>query len=1072
MGGCPELIAPVLREDGRRGWSCRTPGRHRPWRCSGRLAVALGCVLAQAAAAEPLPTSQPLRKGVLLLHSYHEGLTWTDGVDQGIRTTLAARPDIEIYTEYLDSKRITREGLPAATADYLAQKYAETPLAVIIVSDNSALAFLARYQKAVFGSTPVVFCGIDDFTPDLLAGLAGPVTGVVQALDPRQTVELIRTLQPDLQRLVVVSGTDVTALAMRRQAQAALANEARGLDVVWLDGPSARALQERLSGLSRADAVLLCNFNRDAEGAYLSHEDSARLICAASGAPVYAMQDLYLGTGVVGGSVITARDQGAMAARLGLEILAGRDVPPISLECPHAILCDFAVLQKFGLDLSRLPPTATLINHPLTFYERYRRLIWTAAGAFALLLLALAGVSFGLVRSRSAARQLRRSEEKLRTTLNSIGDAVIATDVIGRIIHMNPVAERLTGWTAAEAVHQPLASVLRIVNAVTRQPVDAPVEEVLRRGQIVGLANHTTLLARDGAEYQIADSAAPIRAEGAQITGVVLVFRDVTEDYRMRRRLAESEAQMKLALQGADLCTWDWNVPARQVAFNERWAEMLGYPSAERAAPFDIWMELVHPDDRPSVQQTLEAHLQGQTAAYETEHRLRHKTGAWVWVLGKGRVIERNADGAALRMCGTYLDITQRRRAEAEHAKLEAQLRQAQKMESIGLLAGGIAHDFNNILTAISGSAEAATQELQTRFPAAAGPLEWLQQVERSVQRAAALTRQLLAFGRRQLVRPQVLDLNTTLRELEKMLRRLLTENLSLQLRCAPELPAVQADPGQLEQVIVNLVVNARDAMSAGGQLTLETRPVPPAEAQAVLPPDARPGAYVMLAVSDTGCGMDAATREHIFEPFFTTKPLGQGTGLGLSTVYGIVKQAGGHVAVYSEPGQGTTFKVYLPARPEDSRRPQPAEVSPTALGGSDTIVVCEDDVAVRKVTAQMLQDAGYTVLVAEDAADALRRAAAHPGPIDLLVTDVIMPGMNGRQLAEALSALRPALRTLFVSGYTSSVIAHCGVLERDVEFLEKPFSRQQLLQRVRDVLSQPHADVPPAQARVQAGGG
>ena len=389
----------------------------------------------------------------------------------------------------------------------------------------------------------------------------------------------------------------------------------------------------------------------------------------------------------------------------------------------------------------------------------------------------------------------------------------------------------------------------------------------------------------------------------------------------------------------------------------------------------------------------------------------------------------------------------------SEQKLLETQLRQSQKMEAVGQLAGGVAHDFNNILTAIFGNVEMAIDEVEAEFPNASELLVDLQQIDQGARRASSLTRQLLAFSRRQVIHPEVLDVNTTLCDLEKMLRRLITEDIELELCCAPQLQRVKADPGQLEQVIVNLVVNARDAMKDGGRLTIETNNVVLDESYAATHPEVTAGPHVALAVSDTGCGMNPSTLERVFEPFFTTKPTGQGTGLGLSTVYGILKQAGGSVSVYSEPGQGTTFKIYLPAVEEAAALHERHVSEGPPPGGSETILICEDDGAVRDLTARMLTDAGYTVLEAEKPADALRMADETPGRIELLIADVIMPDMNGRKLSDALLARRPDVRTLFVSGYTANVIAHHGVLNEDVEFLEKPYSRRQLLDRVREVL-------------------
>ncbi|MBP7745424.1 MAG: PAS domain S-box protein [Phycisphaerae bacterium] len=400
----------------------------------------------------------------------------------------------------------------------------------------------------------------------------------------------------------------------------------------------------------------------------------------------------------------------------------------------------------------------------------------------------------------------------------------------------------------------------------------------------------------------------------------------------------------------------------------------------------------------------------------------------------------------------TVLDITARRRAAEEKARLEAQLRQSQKLEAIGQLAGGVAHDFNNILTAILGNTELAIAGAEAGAPGNA-LLEELRQIDRSAQRAAGLTRQLLAFSRRQVSQPTILNLNQTLLELEKMLRRLLTENVALTIDAAPDLHAVRIDAGQIEQVIVNLAVNARDAMPDGGHLVIATANAELDPAYVATHAEARTGMHVVLSVSDTGCGMDASMLERVFEPFFTTKGLGQGTGLGLATVYGIVRQAGGHVTVYSEPRKGSTFRVYLPAVDAPPVAYTLEGQEEHAPGGHEAILVCEDDATVRQLTVHLLGEAGYAVTAAENGARALELAHARQTPVDLLITDVIMPELNGKKVSEALTELWPALRTLYVSGYTSNVIAHHGVLDAGVQFLEKPFSRRALLQRVRQVL-------------------
>jgi PAS domain S-box-containing protein len=386
-------------------------------------------------------------------------------------------------------------------------------------------------------------------------------------------------------------------------------------------------------------------------------------------------------------------------------------------------------------------------------------------------------------------------------------------------------------------------------------------------------------------------------------------------------------------------------------------------------------------------------------------------------------------------------DITERR-------QLEEQLRQAQKMEAVGQLAGGIAHDFNNLLTAIIGNADFLLQDL----PAGAATREDVSEIRQAADRAASLTRQLLAFSRKQVLQPRVLDLNHLVTGVERMVRRLLAENIETHLRLASDLGLVHADPGQLEQVVLNLVVNARDAMPDGGKLIIETADVQLDQTYAADHVGVTPGPHIMLAVTDTGVGMDEQTQARLFEPFFTTKGPGKGTGLGLSTVHGIVQQSGGSIWVYSEPGRGTTFKIYLPRAEAGATPPEQAPPGAPARG-TETILLVEDAYAVRALASRALEAAGYTVLASEDGAQAEVLAARHDGPIHLLLTDVVMPGISGSQLAKRIAALRPDIRVLYMSGYTDDAIVHNGVLDAGTSYLEKPFAPEALARKVRDVL-------------------
>jgi len=433
-----------------------------------------------------------------------------------------------------------------------------------------------------------------------------------------------------------------------------------------------------------------------------------------------------------------------------------------------------------------------------------------------------------------------------------------------------------------------------------------------------------------------------------------------------------------------------------------------------------------------------------KTGTWEGESALLTQSGKEIPV--SQVIVVSKTTGGAVRTISTIIrDLTEKK-------KLEQQFRQAQKMEAFGQLAGGVAHDFNNLLTIISGYSEIVMQNLTP----ADENREMIEEIQKASQRAAMLTKQLLAFSRKQVMQFQVLDLNTVVTGAEKMLARLIGEDIILSTRLANGLDRVKVDPGQIEQVIMNLVVNARDAMPTGGRITLETANVPLDANFGESHAEVIPGHYVMLAVNDNGCGMTDDVKRHLFEPFFTTKAVGLGTGLGLATVFGIVKQSGGHVRVYSELGHGTTFKIYLPSYEEISPTNQTKAESKTIPRGTETILLVEDEKALRMMTRTVLLSQGYSVLEAADGADAIRICEQREEPIHLLISDVVMPQLGGRQLSDRLVTLIPDMRVLFVSGYTDDAVVRHGVLEAEVQFLQKPFTVDALGRKVREVLDAP----------------
>ena len=527
--------------------------------------------------------------------------------------------------------------------------------------------------------------------------------------------------------------------------------------------------------------------------------------------------------------------------------------------------------------------------------------------------------------------------------------------------------------------------------------------------------------------------------------GYVCVCRDINERRGAEKARAKAEAKYRALIEQVAAISYiaeigmsgEWHYVSPQIG------TILGYSPEEWLGGSREWMRHVHPEDHGLIEAAEAASKRGEP--FQAEFRMIRKDGRVIWVSDTA-VVVRDSQGHSL-MEGIIVDISERK-------QLEVQLQQSRRMEAVGRLAGGIAHDFNNLLTIVKGYTELALNRTGIRAELRSD----IERIEDAAERATALVRQLLAFSRRQVLQPKALDLNSIVLGLDKLLRRLMGADIEMKTFVGEDVGTVKADPGQVEQVIMNLVVNARDAMPNGGRLTVETANV---ELDATYARDhatVRPGRYVMLAVTDTGVGMDAETVAHIFEPFYTTKGGASGTGLGLATVYGIVKQSGGYIWVYSEPGKGSSFKVYLPRVDESAEAPQAARKQTRARKGTETILLVEDEPAVRELTRMVLAAQGYSVVEAQNAEDAERLSENHGTQIHLLLTDVIMPGVSGRELARRITARHPKMRVLYMSGYTHNVIADSGTLETGIAFLQKPFSPATLVEKVRDVLDGVHS--------------
>jgi PAS domain S-box-containing protein len=644
------------------------------------------------------------------------------------------------------------------------------------------------------------------------------------------------------------------------------------------------------------------------------------------------------------------------------------------------------------------------------------------------------GVLRDITQRKQAERAMRAAKDYAEKLVETANAMVIGLDAAGHIRVFNQAAERITGYTRAE-----LEGCNWFEVVVPRERYPHVWEEFARlnEGGLPGEFENP-ILTRSGEERQIVWRNAILGGPG-ETPSMISFGIDVTERRRAEADLRASEERYRRFFQHDVAGTYVSTPDGRILDCNQAFARILGYDTVEEVRQIDASSRYPDPGGRQEFLDRLRARrtFDRQEAVY---HR---KDGSRVYVI-ESVVGVFDAGGELVEIQGHLVDDTERRSAQE-------QLRLAQRMESVGRLAGGIAHDFNNVLTVIMGSAEMIRRRVAADHPA----FRSAEDIRKAAGRAASLTRQLLAYSRQQVLQPRVLDLGAVVAEMEGMLRQLLGAGIEIVTARTAATTRVKADLGQLQQVLLNLVINARDAMPRGGTITIEIGETELDESYTIGRGWAfKPGRYVQLAVTDTGCGMDAATRARVFDPFFTTKGAGKGTGLGLATVYGIVKQSGGHIDIESEPGRGATFRIYLPSVAEALSPPGP--VAETPGRGTETVLVVEDEELVRKVIGETLSAAGYAVLEAGSAGEAMALTARHGGRIDLLITDLVMPGHSGQELVARMCELRPGMAVLCVSGYADQAVVQTGHLGTETPFLQKPFTPDALLRKVREILDEP----------------
>ncbi|MFW6179179.1 MAG: PAS domain S-box protein [Desulfohalobiaceae bacterium] len=659
----------------------------------------------------------------------------------------------------------------------------------------------------------------------------------------------------------------------------------------------------------------------------------------------------------------------------------------------------------------------------------------------------LSSLELEVAKLRQSEQELLRRRKYLESILENSEDAIVTLDPEHRILGWNPSAQRLFGYSPEEARGKDLDDLICTSNvrlqarANTRQilsGIPVPHQECVR-------------YSKTGEPVLVIASGAPIIIDGV-LQGVVAFYTDIRLQKRAESALQESQERLQHVLEATQDGIWDWDVQTEQAYYSPGYFQMLGYEGSEFPEHFQTWLQLVHPEDKDRVWQANQDCIQGRTEGFKVEFRMRARDGSWRWIMGRGKGVRRDSQGKALRMVGSHVDIT-------EQKHMEVQLHQARKMEALGTLAGGVAHDFNNVLQIISGY----TQLMQDRRPAQDKDSHDLLQIQGAVQRAAGLVQNLLYYSRRSEPALGALDLNQEILETSRILKQTLPRMIQLETDLQKDLWQIWADPVQVEQVLINLASNAADAMPEGGRLLLETRNMQLDQDSASRYLDCSPGDYVQLCVSDTGRGMDEELKKKIFDPFFTTKAVGQGTGLGLASVYGITQSLGGQVLCYSEEGRGTVFRIYFPAYQAETLQPRQHIQDDSSVEGTETILVVDDEPWIRELTQEALQGLGYRVVCAPDGETALEIYQSSNPNIDLVVLDLSMPGMGGRRCLQEILELDPGARVLLSSGYAPGEDKGLQEYqERAVDFLGKPFQLSQLAAKIRQLLDREDDELAP----------
>jgi PAS domain S-box-containing protein len=1126
------------------------------------------CFIAACASGAEAETSAP---NILVLNSYHPGYAWSDDEMAGIIEALRKKDDrLEPFVECLDGKHFPRMELFPSQAEHLRQKYERVKLSLVIVADNPALEFLLRYRAGLFPGVPVVFCGINGFMPEMLAGQAH-ITGVAENLDIEGTLEIALRLHPRTQHVYFIHDYTTTGLATRRAAEALLPRFANRVRVEFSESLDLAEIQAKVRTLTEDSVVLVSSFANDRAGQVFDHPRAAAVLAPHCRVPMYALHEARLGHGVVGGFLTGGRYHGQRAAEVALRVLAGADPAgiPVVTESTSRPMFDHLQLGRFGVPLSALPEGSLVINRPESFYEKYRALVLGTLAVVAGLILLTFVLGLNIVKRRRAEKELRDSEGRYRRIAEEVHDlynhapcGYHSLDADGVYVRVNDTELAWLGYSREEVIGRKFPDILTAESqrafrenfaslkergrlndveyeVVRKDGTSLPVllsatvsqdafgrflmsratmydlsvrkraEEALREseqryrglvevspdaifinrgGQVVFINRaglklfgadrpeqmlgkspfdfthpdyHALVRERIRQQLELGQPVPPVEQKVYRLDGTLVdvevaavpivdqgqkaiqaVLRDITKRKRAEAALKQSFSLLRATFESTADGILVVDPSGKITDFNERFAQLWRLPEAVLASR----------DDRQALEFVLNQlkDPEGFLAKVRQLYAQPEAESFDVLEFKDGRTFERYSrpqwvEGRPVGRVWSFRDVTERERAEEALRGAQEQLRQVQKMEAIGQLAGGIAHDFNNQLTGILGFAEMLRNRLDDE-----GLRRYADLIIGSARRSADLTGQLLAFARRGKYQSVPVNVHNAIAEVVELLGRSVDKRIAIKQVLSANPPAVLGDPTQLQSAFLNLAINACDAMPNGGELLFATDVVVLNDEFCLNTPyEISAGRYLQVCVTDSGTGMSEETKKHLFEPFFTTKKAGKGTGLGLASVYGVVRNHKGALSVYSELGHGSTFKVCLPLLETAGEEQRAAAGERAQPRGTARILVVDDEEVVLKVASEVLRDLGYHVTTCKDGREAVAYYREAWRDVDLVLLDMVMPNLSGRDTFLAMRQINPAVKAILSSGYSMNGQAQ-GILDEGVlDFIQKPYRLAELSRKV-----------------------